>query len=62
MDTKDLVVDHDAESEKVKHVGEVMPDVGISVFPRTFRIESIRLCDASRLVVASDQMDAGWVS
>lgn len=62
MHAKDLVVDHDAESKKVEHVGKVMPHVGISVFPRTFRIEPIRLCDASRLVIASDQMDAGRVS
>lgn len=41
MDTEYLVVDDHAERQKIKHVGEMMPDIGIAVFPRALGIESI---------------------
>lgn len=41
MHAEDLVVDHDAQGEEVKHVGEVVPDVGIAVFPRTLSVKSV---------------------
>lgn len=41
VDAEYLVVDNDAQRHKVKHVGKVVPHVGISVFARAFGIESI---------------------
>ena len=32
MDTEDLIVDHHAQGEKVKHIGEVVPNARVSVF------------------------------
>ena len=60
--TKDLVIYHDAERQKVKHVCKVMPDVGIAIFPGTLGVEAVGLRHASRLVVASDQMHSVGVS
>lgn len=62
MHTEDLVVDHNAEGEEVEHVGEVVPDVGVSVLPRALSVEPIRLGDTTRFVVAPDEMDTLRVS
>jgi hypothetical protein len=62
MNTENLVVDDNTQGEEVKHIGEVVPDIGISVLSRALSVEPIGLGDAARLVVASDQMDAIGVS
>lgn len=62
VDAKDLVVDDDAERQKVKHVGKVVPDAGVAVLAGTFRVEAVRLRHAARLVVPADQMDSVGVS
>lgn len=62
MNTEDLIVDNHTQSEEVKHVGEVMPDVRISIFPCAFRIESIRLRNATRLMVSTNKMNTLGVS
>ncbi len=54
MNAKDLVVDDDAKCKKIEHVREIVPHVGIAIFARAFRIKAVGLCNASRLVVASD--------
>lgn len=59
---EDLVVDDDREGEEVEHVGEVVPDVGVPVLARAFRVEAVGLRDAARLVVAADQVYAVRVS
>lgn len=62
MDTENLVIDHDAEGKEIEHVREVMPDVGVAVFSCAFGVETVGLGDASRLVVATDEMNAVGVS
>ena len=62
MDAEYLVVDDHAEGQKVKHVGKVVPDVGVAVLARALGVEAVRLRHASRLVVSSDQSDAVGVS
>lgn len=47
MNAKDLIVDHDRQGQKVKHVREVMPDVRIAVLPCALGVEPIGLCDTS---------------
>jgi hypothetical protein len=47
VDAEDLVVDDHAECQKVKHIGEVMPDVGVAVLARAFRVKAVRLRHAS---------------
>src|ERR1051326_9615302 len=62
VDAEYLVVDDDRERQEVKHVGEVVPYVGIPVFPAAFSIEAVRLGDAAGLVVPADEMYAVGVS
>lgn len=57
-----LIVDDNTEREEVKHVGEVVPDISIAVLPRTLGVKAVGLRNSSRLVVASNQMDAVGVS
>jgi hypothetical protein len=59
---KDLIVDDNAQSEKVKHVGEVVPHVGIAVLPRALCIEAVGLRNAPGLMVPSNQMYSVGVS
>ena len=58
MKTENLVFDHGGQREQVEEVREVLPNVGISVFPQAFIIESIDLGDLSGLVVASEDGDS----
>lgn len=62
MDAEYIVVDDDGECEEVEHVGEVVPDVCVAVFARALGVEAVGLRDAPRLVVAADQVHAGWVA
>lgn len=62
MNAKDLVVDHHAQCEEVEHVSEVVPYIGVPIFPRTLGVEAVRLCHAAGLVVASNKMDPLWVA
>ena len=62
MYAEDLVIDDDAQREEIKHVGKVVPDVGIAVLARTFRVEAVRLGDTAGLVVAADEVDSVGVS
>ena len=59
---KYLVVDHDGESEKIKHVREVVPNVGVAIFAIALGVETIGLCYTAGLVIAADQVHAGWVA
>lgn len=43
VDAEYRVVDDHAESEKVEHVGEILPDCRRAVFSSTFEVESIGL-------------------
>lgn len=56
MDAEDLVIDDDGEGQVIEHVGEVVPDVCVAVFAIAFCIEAVRLGDASRFVVTTDEV------
>ena len=60
--TKNLVVDDHTEGKKVEHVGEIVPDVGVAVLAIALGIETVRLGDAPRFMVAPDEMDALRIS
>ena len=62
MHAEDLIVDDHAQGEEVEHISEVMPDVGVAVFPHALSIESVGLRDTARLVVSSNKMHAMRVS
>lgn len=62
MHAEDLIVDDYTQGEKVKHVGEVVPHVGVAVFPRALRVETVGLGDTARFVVTTNEMNALGVS
>jgi hypothetical protein len=58
VDTEYLVVDDAGEGKVVEHVGEVMPDSSVTVLTAALCIKAVGLGNSSRLVVATDEMDA----
>lgn len=62
VDTEDLVIYNNAQSKKIEHVGEVVPDIGVAVFSSALGVETVRLRHTSRFMVSSDQMDSFGVS
>lgn len=45
MEAEDLIIDEGSKREVVEEIGEVLPDVGIAIFAKTFVIETIYLGD-----------------
>lgn len=62
MHAEYLIIDDNGEGEKIKHVGKVVPDVGISVLPTALGVEAVGLGNASRLVVSADQVHTMRIS
>jgi len=58
VNAENVIIDHYAQREIVEHIREVMPDIGVPVFPTAFRVEPIALRDTSTLVIPSDKMHA----
>jgi hypothetical protein len=58
MHAKDLIVNYNGQRQEVEHVSKVMPNVGVAIFPGALGVEAIGLGNASRLVIAPDEMDA----
>ena len=54
MNTENLVINDNTQSEEIEHVGKVMPDIGVTVFSGALGIEAIRLGDTTGLVVPSN--------
>lgn len=53
-----LGVHQRGERQIIKQVREVLPHVGIAVFPQALVVEAVYLCDLPALVVASEDCDA----
>lgn len=47
MDAEDIVIYDDRKCKEIEHVCEIVPDIRIAVFPATFCVEAVRLCDAA---------------
>ncbi len=47
MHAEDLVVDDHTQGQKIEHVGKVVPDIGVSIFPCTLSIKTVGLGNAS---------------
>lgn len=62
MNAKDLIVDHHAQGEKIEHVGEIVPNIGIAILSCALRVEAIGLGDAPGFMIAANEMDALRVS
>jgi hypothetical protein len=62
MHTEYFIVDNCCKGKVVENVGAVPPDIDGTVFPQTFVVEAINLCDLSALMISSDKSDALGVS
>lgn len=62
VEAEDLVVDEGGKGEVVEQVGEVLPDIGISVLAEALIVEAVDLGDLTRLVVAAEDGDALGIS
>ena len=52
--TENLSVDQGCEWQVVEKVGEVLPDVGVSVFAQALVVKSVHLGDLTRFMVATE--------
>lgn len=43
--TEDLVIDKGGKGEVVEKIGEVLPDICISIFSKALVVEAVDLCD-----------------
>lgn len=62
VNAKDLVIDDAGQRKVVEHVREIVPDCCVAIFATAFGVEAIRLRNASRFVIASNEMYSKRVS
>lgn len=62
MKAEDISLNHSSKWQIIEETGEVLPNIGISVFPKALIIESINLCDLLALVISSKDGDSAGVS
>lgn len=58
MHGEDFVVDDCADGQEIKHVRELLPDLGRAVFTLALCVKAINLGDLPGLVVAPQQADS----
>jgi hypothetical protein len=56
--TENLVLNQSGKRKIVEEIGEVLPDVRISVFTQAFVVKSVDLCDLTGFVVSTKDCDA----
>lgn len=57
MEAEDLVFDEGGKREVIEEVGEVFPDIGISILAQALVVETVHLCNLTGLVVAAQDCD-----
>lgn len=62
VEAEDLVVDKGGEGEEIEEIGEVLPDVCVTILAKAFVVEAIDLGDLTRFVIATEDGNALWVS
>lgn len=58
MKAENLVLNQSGKREIVEEIGEILPNVRISVFTKTFVVKSVDLCNLSGFVVSTKNCDA----
>ena len=59
---EDLILDQGGQGQVVEQIGEVLPDVGVAIFPEALIVEAVDLGDLAGLVVSAKDGDALRVS
>jgi hypothetical protein len=62
MEAENVALDDCGQREVVEERSKVLPDISISILPKTLVIKSVNLCDLLALVVSSKDSDSVWVS
>lgn len=62
METEDLVVNESGEREVIEEVGEVFPNVRVTVFAQAFIVEAVDLGNLTGFVVSSEDGYTLWVA
>jgi hypothetical protein len=62
VEAEDLIIDQGCEREIIEKVGEVFPDVRVTVFSKTLVVEAVDLCDLAGFVVTTEDCDALRIS
>lgn len=62
MKAEDLVVDEGGEGKVIEEIGEVLPNVCISVFSKALVVKTVNLGNLTRFVVTTEDSDSLWVS
>ena len=62
MKAENVSLDDSCKWKVIEESCEVLPHVGISVFPQTLIVESINLCDLFGLVITSKDCNSVWIS
>ena len=60
VEAEDGVVDHGRQRQVVEQLGELLPNVRVSILAQAFVVEAVHLGDLARLVVASQDRDSVW--
>lgn len=53
VQTEDLTVNEGSQRQVIEQIREILPDICVSVFSKTFIVESVDLGDLTGLVVAA---------
>lgn len=62
MQTEELILNHSSEREVIEELSENLPNIGVSILPATFIIESINLSDLPGLMISSQNSYSVFVS
>ena len=61
MQTEELILNHSSEREVIEELSENLPNIGVSILPATFIIESINLSDLPAFMVSSEDCDSIFI-
>jgi hypothetical protein len=51
-----------AETQIVKHIAAISPDVPRPIFPLAFVVKSVHLGDLARFMIAANESDSVWIT
>lgn len=60
MQAEDALLDNCCQGQVVEERCEVLPHIGIAVFPEALIIEAVNLSDLLALVISSQDCDPPW--
>jgi hypothetical protein len=62
VEAEDLIVDKGGKRKVIEEIGEVFPDICVTILSKALVIETINLSDLTGFVIATENCDSGGVS